>query len=460
MRRLLAVAVLLLVAAPHAAGSEEVAHSDNARSVGHLGMRAWVHRAVFQDDLMYASVAGDQAGFDILRLGEDRALTRLSTFACAGNAEAAISRWRNFVFQPVEGRTAGHVPEAPRQPGCSSSDRGGVRVVDVSRPTQPRDVGFISLACGSHNITPFPIGNKVLLYNSNACNTYGEDIVGSTGQGGAGNAALFMEVVEFDKRDPSKSQVVSKVALDRMQGCHDLTIYKPRRLAVCTGMERFALMDVRDPYNPEIITTRDTGDLGAGSAQFTWDGRYVLWNEIPLKSIVYGEQCLGPQREVTGGLHIWNVEDPHEPVHAGRWMYEHQQEMWTPLERDYRCHASTFTVVPTRDKSRYVAVSGWGNGGLSVIDFSDPANIDEIAYWQPRRQNITWLSTWYNGRVYLAENHVPREPDDPTYVKGYTAPRWKGAIRALEIDTLLGRHTYDYREGLVTQWQDPAALRR
>ena len=59
-------------------------------------------------------------------------------------------------------------------------------------------------------------------------------------------------------------------------------------------------------------------------------------------------------------------------------------------------------------KPRYVLVSGNYMSGISVVDFSDPANAREIAYADPPAfpdgfEGGDWSTYWYNGRIYESD---------------------------------------------------------
>ena len=69
-------------------------------------------------------------------------------------------------------------------------------------------------------------------------------------------------------------------------------------------------------------------------------------------------------------------------------------------------HNGSLIPVPGRD----IEVQGWYQGGVSVIDFTDPANPMEIAYFDrgPIDANTLvlggeWSAYWYNGYIYGSE---------------------------------------------------------
>jgi hypothetical protein len=81
------------------------------------------------------------------------------------------------------------------------------------------------------------------------------------------------------------------------------------------------------------------------------------------------------------------------------------------------CVTHNFNTVPLKNKNgkpRYVLVSGNYQSGISVIDFSDPANAEEIAYADPPplvdpnppvgiELGGDWSTYWYNGRIYESD---------------------------------------------------------
>jgi hypothetical protein len=86
----------------------------------------------------------------------------------------------------------------------------------------------------------------------------------------------------------------------------------------------------------------------------------------------------------------------------GRWVLPRDQ---TVIEN---CTLHNCNIVPLRD--RYVVVSGNYQSGISVVDFTDPANAREIAFADPAPLSETklilggdWSSYWYDGRIYESD---------------------------------------------------------
>src|SRR6202040_1282375 len=69
-------------------------------------------------------------------------------------------------------------------------------------------------------------------------------------------------------------------------------------------------------------------------------------------------------------------------------------------------HNGSLIPVPGRD----VQVQAWYQGGVSVMDFTDPTNPFEIAYFDrgpidPKTLVLggDWSAYWYNGHIYASE---------------------------------------------------------
>jgi hypothetical protein len=77
-----------------------------------------------------------------------------------------------------------------------------------------------------------------------------------------------------------------------------------------------------------------------------------------------------------------------------------------PQSSTENCTIDNHNVVPT-DK-RYLLVGGNYQAGISVVDFTDPANAVEVAFADPAPLVSTqlggdWSTYWYNGRIYQSD---------------------------------------------------------
>jgi hypothetical protein len=77
-----------------------------------------------------------------------------------------------------------------------------------------------------------------------------------------------------------------------------------------------------------------------------------------------------------------------------------------PQTVEENCTIHNYNVVPT--PHRYVVVSGNYQSGISVVDFTDPANASEFAYADPAplsppQLGGDWSSYWYDGLIYESD---------------------------------------------------------
>jgi hypothetical protein len=59
---------------------------------------------------------------------------------------------------------------------------------------------------------------------------------------------------------------------------------------------------------------------------------------------------------------------------------------------------------------RDLLVNAWYTGGVDVIDFSDPTDLKEIAYYDPQRNSGTWSAYPYTGPQFTRRTSIPSVP--------------------------------------------------
>jgi hypothetical protein len=188
------------------------------------------------------------------------------------------------------------------------------------------------------------------------------------------------------------------------RACHDTgVILGAAKLAACAGGNGFTVWSL-DPArggsltDPALLYKRAIPGVSIGhSASFTWDGKILIFGHEPGGG---GEaRCQATSAEVDRTLFFFDASTG-EP--AGTFLHPRPQ---TSLEN---CTWHNYNVVPT-DK-RYVLVSGNYQSGISVVDFTDPANAKEIAFADPAPLSDTslvtggdWSTYWYNGHIYESD---------------------------------------------------------
>ncbi|MDX1440435.1 MAG: hypothetical protein R3284_11090, partial [Rubricoccaceae bacterium] len=182
--------------------------------------------------------------------------------------------------------------------------------------------------------------------------------------------------------------------------CHDITLYPAIGLAggACEGYG--LLLDIRDPENPmRIDAVADSNFAYWHSATFNNDGTKVLFTDE------WGgggqPKCRADDPPEWGADAIFTIED-------GEMEFQSYYKMLAPQTPQENCVAHNGSLIPI--PGRDVMVQGWYQGGISVFDFTDPANPVEIAFHDRGPVNAeqmasggSWSVYWYNGAIVSSE---------------------------------------------------------
>jgi hypothetical protein len=402
----LCLAGLLLVALP-ALAQVDADQSKNIKLMSNSPRVSPVSQSdlAFWGDLAYA---GDYDGFRILDISDPGDIQQIGDVRCRNN-QGDISVWDGLLFISID--------RPVTAPDCSGVDTPasttgfeGIRVFDVSDPanTGPDDLlAAVATDCGSHTHTLVPDldNDRVLLYISSYPSSflgptpYGTDCQRLDADGAQGHSKI--SIVEVPLSAPEEARVIAEPALELSdyrgvpgyRGCHDIQVFLELDLAAAACMSEGQLWDISDRENPVIIDRifNDAVDIWH-SAAFTWDGEIV----------VFGDEFAGG-----GGP---GCDDPDDDI--GRvWFYDRSAPDDGPLgsykiprpQDGQSCTMHNFNVIPT--KHNYILVSASNMGGTTVVDFTDPANPEEIAYFDAQHDTAPlvsspWSSYWYNGFIY------------------------------------------------------------
>jgi hypothetical protein len=198
--------------------------------------------------------------------------------------------------------------------------------------------------------------------------------------------------------------------LDRMIGaqgprtgptqCHDITVYPEIGLAggACGGYG--LLLDIRDPAHPvRIGAVADSNFAYWHSATFNNDGTKILFSD----EWGGGSQpkCRDTDKKEWGADAIFTLEN-------GKMVFKSYYKLPAPQTRFENCVAHNGSLIPI--PGRDVMVQAWYQGGISIFDWTDPANPVEIAYHDRGPVDSTkmgsggsWSVYWYNGAMYSSE---------------------------------------------------------
>jgi hypothetical protein len=405
-RRVLTVLFVIgLLSLPTPAYAQDI-HSPNMTLVKNLPK---VDTAT-QSDLAFQgryAFAGTYSGLRVIDISNPANATQVAFEPCNGG-QFDVSVYEDLLFASVDTPQTNDQCNAFNSNTTASTPGAweGVRIFDISDPTDPSLIKSVATDCGSHTHTLSPAGkNSLFIYVS----SYGLT-PGSIGP----NCEQFhgkISVIHVNLNNPEKARVVAEPTVDvpvfdasRLEldgllppgslldtsGCHDITVIKPLKLAAAACLSVGQIWDISDITNPEPIHTLTTPDVKAWhSAQFTWDGSRVAFGDEAGGGVI--GRCREQDYPNTGAVWIYDVASGDE-------LGNYKLPRFFP-EEDH-CTMHNFNFVPGVERD--ILVSAAYHGGTTVADVTDPANPVEIGFYEavgPPHAS-TWSSYWHNGFIY------------------------------------------------------------
>jgi hypothetical protein len=360
----------------------------------------------FQGNLI---VAGTYEGTALYKITKGKPYIRQIGFHPCPASQGDVSVWGDLAFVSIDsassnnGSGAGCNDTTVKGPGDVTHENSegleGIRVIDISNPQQIRQVGFVETDCGSHTHTLVPAGKKIYLYiqsyplgaPTGTCNPVSHRKV---------------SVVEIDRGKPTNSDVVGTLDVSPSIGCHDVTVFPPKKLAVAACITDSQIWSIKNPKKPEVIAhiPHPPGMQVAHSSAFTWDGKYVILSD-EYGGAGGGGGCTGDEDSRIGAMFFYNIKDPENPSLEGHHSLPRIPPAQDEPERTFRCTTHNYNILPVKGK-KYLAAASYYMGGMSLIDFTKPAEATEVAHYMPLENGLPdmWSAYWYNGRIYTNEN--------------------------------------------------------
>jgi uncharacterized protein (DUF305 family) len=376
----------------------------------------------FAGDMM---VAGSYHGFNTYRLGADGVPALVSSTVCPGG-QGDVSIVGKLLVMSVEDRRArkdcglGGVNET-----VSDERFRGLRIFDVSDWRAPRQVGQVQTCRGSHTHSIVSADDRrIVVYNSGTSSVRDEkELAGCLNTAGDNTALFSIDVVEIPIDNPASARIVDRPRIFARDGeiaglwrggdhgdgtqdtsitnqCHDITVFPALKLAAGACSGNGIILDISEPLKPKRIDdVTDKGFAYWHSATFNNDGTKVLFTDE------WGgggrPRCQAGDPASWGANAFYTIEN-RKLVAKGTY------KLPAPQSDKENCVAHNGSIVPV--PGRDIFVQAWYQGGISVIDFTDPAKPFEIAYFDrgpiDKDQLVTggyWSAYWYKGRIYATE---------------------------------------------------------
>jgi hypothetical protein len=391
---------------------------------------------------------GNFYGVNIFDISNPASANLLTTLVCPGG-QGDVSVYKNLLFMSVEmpnGRidcgTQGFPPEPPPPAGeekkrripVAQKDRfRGVRVFDISDIKNPKQVAAVQTCRGSHThtlvIDPNDKDNVYIYVSGTSFVRQPEELAGCSGEkpDKDPNTALFrIDVIKVPVAAPQEAKIVSspRVFMDARSGamnglnnggthgkkgaekpsdtdqCHDITVYSAIGLAAGACSGNGILLDIKDPVHPKRLdAVNDPNYSYWHSASFSNDGTKVVFTDEWGGGL--GARCRQNDPNKWGADAIFNLKDDKLSM-AGYYKLPAAQGD----TENCVAHNGSLVPVPGRD----IEVQAWYQGGISVVDFTDPTHPFEIAYFDrgpidPKTLVLggDWSAYWYNGTIYASE---------------------------------------------------------
>ena len=327
-------------------------------------------------------VAGNYDGFRVFNAQTQQLITY---FPCRG-PQNDVGLWehngRLLLFlsndtPQTNGATVCSTVRSSDTTACGPACFEGIRIFDLTDPANPVRIASVYTDCGSHTHTIVPDlkNTRVLLYISSY-----------PGGSGPNCQTPFrkISIVQVPLNAPETASVLSQKPLTAtVPGCHDITVFMAINKAAAACDDEGQIWDISDPANPDTLNPLHIDDPGVNywhSSSFTWDGQYVVYND---ESFTGSCQSGGD-----GRIRVFRVSD-------GQLM----SSFMIPRPQSSYCSVHNGNIVPVLGK--YLLVAGWYYGGTSVVDFTNPAQPQEVAYYDfTPTSGQSWSSYWYNGRIY------------------------------------------------------------
>jgi hypothetical protein len=401
---------------------DEDIHSDNVKQLNRKpividkGVFAQGSDLAFKGKRFYAGTYQGTAAYKIVSK-KNGFIKQIGFHPCPGS-QGDVSVVGTTVFVSIDapgsnigtGPTCNNTKTTGFHESENSASKEGIRVVDFSNPKQPTQVAFVETKCGSHTHTLVPDGATTYMYIESYPLTPAAESPDCNAIEGHG----AVSILSFPTNDPSKLELVDMFDVtptplpnDAPIGCHDLQAWPERDIVIAACITEAQVWDITDPAKPEILARITNPDVQVWhSAAFTWDGKYAIISD-EYGGASGGGGCAGDKNSTVGAMWFYNLEDPANPGLQGHYSLPRVPPADNEDEvQRFRCTTHIYTILPMKN-DRYVAVSSYYSGGISAVDFTDPANPEELGHYLMLPGGVnpdSWSAYWYNGRVYTNDH--------------------------------------------------------
>lgn len=386
---------------------------------------------------------GNFYGVSIYDISSPAETKLVTTLVCPGG-QGDVSVYGNLLFMSVEmgnGRldcgTSGFPPPPPPKseneqpaPDVQKDRFRGVRIFDISDIRNPKQVSAVQSCRGSHTHTlvsdPKDKDNLYVYISGTSFVRSSEELAGCSDGSPEKNpetAKFRIDIIKVPLAAPQNAKIVSspRIFVDPRSGvinglsnggsheeskpvptdqCHDITVYSAIGLAAGACEGNGIILDIKDPANPKRLdAVNDPNYSYWHSATFSNDGKKVVFTDEWGGGL--GPRCRETDPNVWGANAVFNLD-------GGKLTFGSYYKMPAAQTATENCVAHNGSLVPV--PGRDIEVQSWYQGGISLMDFTDPKKPIEIAYFDrgpiDEKNPVLggdWSAYWYNGNVYGSE---------------------------------------------------------
>ena len=378
---------------------------------------------------------GNFYGFQVWDISTPATPTLRLAYPCPGG-QGDPSVWGNLLFLSVEmpnGRVDCGTEGATSMGDSVVSARfRGVRIFDISDIDHPKQIAAVQTCRGSHTHTLVTDPNdkdNLYVYVSGTSNVRSpSELAGCSGKSAQEdpNTSLFqVEVIRVPLAAPQDAKVIgiARLFADAATGnpdglakagdhgpgtqttaptnmCHDIIVYPAKGMGAGACSGNGILIDIRDAAHPKRITeVSDPNFAYWHSANFNNDATTLLFTDEWGGGVA--PRCRATDRPTWGADAIYSLE-------SGKLTPRSFYKMSAPQTEQENCVAHNGSMIPV--PGRDIIAQGWYQGGLALIDITNPAKPVEIGFFdrgpvsgEKLAMGGEWAAYWYNGFVVGSE---------------------------------------------------------
>lgn len=352
---------------------------------------------------------GNYNGFVIYDVSTPASPTKLATVSCPGS-QNDLSISGDLLYLSTDSSRSDDSCSSVSQSATIKDSWEGIKIFDVSDPTNPQYLKSVETPCGSHTNSLVPSKDNDYIYVS----SYSPRAEYPDCQ----PPHDAISIVEVPKSNPTAAKLIGTPNLfpdggnpggpnedgnnvSATTGCHDITAYPSRKIAAGACMGDGVIFDIADPKAPKVIErVQDTKNFAFWhSATFNNKGTKVVFtDELGGGGAATCNTKIGATRGANG---IYDLSKDNKLTFKSYFKIPRHQ-----FDSE-NCVAHNGSLIPLN--GRDVMVQSWYMGGTSFWDFTDSKNPREIGYFERGPEGPagdgggTWSSYYYNGHVFSSD---------------------------------------------------------